>query len=220
MYSFGQRPDTIILDEPLYAHYLCQTGLDHPGREEVISSQENDGNKVIAGVLLANYNQPNVFFKNMAKHLIGVDLFFLSQLKNVLLIRDPVEMLPSFIKNVKNPTLQETALQDQWELFTYLNSIGLPPSIIDSKDLLSNPKEILKNLCEHLDIEFLGSMLAWPSGPRKEDGVWAKYWYKNVHNSTGFQAYSAKKDPISPQFEPLLEECNIYYQKLYEKRLT
>ena len=220
MYSFGQRPDTLILDEPLYAHYLCQTGMDHPGRVEVISSQENDGKKVVSEVFLATYDRPNVFFKNMAKHFIGLDVTFLSDLKNVLLIREPSEMLPSFIKNVKYPSLQETALQDQWELFKHLESIGLPPCIIDSRDLLSHPEEMLTKLCDYLGIEFMACMLSWPPGSRKEDGVWAKYWYQNVHNSTGFQAYSAKNEPVDPQFESLLEECNHYFQKLYENRLT
>ena len=45
MYSFAQRPDTIVFDEPLYAHYLRVTGIDHPGKEEVLASQEQDGEK-------------------------------------------------------------------------------------------------------------------------------------------------------------------------------
>ena len=220
MYSFGQRPDTQILDEPLYAHYLIQTGIEHPGREEVIEAQENDGRKVVKEVFLAEYSQPNVFFKNMAKHLTRLDTSFLTQLKNILLIREPSQMLPSFIKNVENPTLQETALKDQWDLHLHLSSVGTPPGVIDSRDLLSDPEGMLKVVCDFLHIEYMDCMLSWPAGPRKEDGVWANYWYHNVHKSTGFQPYSHKQDPIEPRYQSLLEECNLYYHKLYEKRLT
>src|ERR687883_192922 len=31
MYSFRQRPDTLVVDEPLYGHYLRVTSADHPG---------------------------------------------------------------------------------------------------------------------------------------------------------------------------------------------
>ena len=33
MRSWGNREDTLVVDEPFYAHYLDYTGLDHPGRE-------------------------------------------------------------------------------------------------------------------------------------------------------------------------------------------
>ena len=43
MYSFAQRSDTTVFDEPLYAHYLKESGVIHPGREEVLLEQENEG---------------------------------------------------------------------------------------------------------------------------------------------------------------------------------
>ena len=51
MYSFAQRPDTTVVDEPLYAHYLSKTDSEagHPGTDEVLASQENDGDKSSAG---------------------------------------------------------------------------------------------------------------------------------------------------------------------------
>jgi hypothetical protein len=42
MRAFENRTDTVVTDEPLYGHYLLTTGLDHPGREEVIRAQETD----------------------------------------------------------------------------------------------------------------------------------------------------------------------------------
>ena len=38
MRSFGNRPDTAVSDEPFYAHYLKATGIDHPGRDEILSA--------------------------------------------------------------------------------------------------------------------------------------------------------------------------------------
>ena len=37
MRAFENRPDTVVVDEPLYAAYLARTGIDHPMRDEVIA---------------------------------------------------------------------------------------------------------------------------------------------------------------------------------------
>ena len=42
MRAFENRPDTVVVDEPLYAAYLARTGIDHPAREAVIASQPTD----------------------------------------------------------------------------------------------------------------------------------------------------------------------------------
>ena len=45
MYSFAQLDDIDVVDEPLYAHYLRGSGRDHPGRDDVLASQEADGER-------------------------------------------------------------------------------------------------------------------------------------------------------------------------------
>ena len=56
-------------------------------------------------------------------------------------------------------------------------------------------------------------MLSWQAKPRKEDGVWAKYWYHSLHQSTGFLPYSPKSNfPI--ELKKLLTECMPFYEKL------
>ena len=50
MRAWENRPDTAVTDEPLYAFYLDRTGLDHPGRDEVIASQPTDWQVVLAGL--------------------------------------------------------------------------------------------------------------------------------------------------------------------------
>ena len=219
MYSFAQRRDTEVVDEPLYAHYLKITGFEHPGREEVLQWQENDGRKVIDQVFRTTVSRKHLFVKNMAKHLIGLDHNFLAVLKNILLIRDPKEMLPSFLKQVKEPNILETALKEQYEIMKELKENGISVAIVDSKDLLLDPASILSALCSFAGLEFYPEMLAWEAGPLPEDGIWAKHWYKNVHQSTGFGVYEPKTVQIEKRFQPLLEECQYYYDKLYHQSI-
>ena len=48
MRSFSSRSDTYVSDEPFYANYLMRTGIDHPGREEIIESYDTDYDSVIS----------------------------------------------------------------------------------------------------------------------------------------------------------------------------
>lgn len=218
MYSFAQREDATVVDEPLYAHYLSNTDAKnyHPGAKEVLESQENDGQKVVDDIILGDYDTPIAFFKNMTHHLVNLDLSFMEKTVNVILTRPPKDMLPSYAKQVKNPTMQDVGYAKHIEIVKYLKSIDKSPVIVDSKDILQYPQSRLRELCGTLGIPFDEAMLKWPAGPRKEDGVWAKYWYHNVHRSTGFRAYKAKNEPFPEELKDLLEEC----QEAYEELLT
>ena len=221
MYSFAQRSDTKVVDEPLYAHFLSrniQARAYHPGTEEVLSTMENDGKKVVEMMLHAS-DKPVMFYKNMTHHLPGLDTKFLSQLTNVILTRDPVEMLPSYADVVETPTLEDVGYRMQVELLEELQQRGLPVVVVDSADILRNPKQHLKKLCEAVGIAFQSTMLNWEAGPRPEDGCWAPYWYKNVHQSTGFQLYTPKTALFPDRLKPLLEQCLQYYEKLIENKL-
>jgi hypothetical protein len=219
MYSFAQRPDTTVLDEPLYGHYLEKSGAQHPGREEVIKSMELNGEKVLLELCQKDYKMPILFIKNMAHHLLNLDMSFLDGLHNLLLIRDPKEMIPSIVRQIPRPELSDTGLKRQWELYNYLNVRGQNPIIIDSKELLLDPPGTLTTICQALKIPYFENMNCWDAGPRKEDGIWAKYWYYKVHKSTGFQAYKPKKEPIPEHLSDLWKECNYYYQLLYQQAL-
>jgi hypothetical protein len=153
--------------------------------------------------------------KQMAHHLVDLDWGFLKKTTNVLLVRDPVEMLPSLAQNLIIPTLRDTGLARQTELLDRLRAWGQAPPVLDARELLLNPGGVLSRLCEQIDIPFQEKMLHWLPGPRPEDGVWAKYWYQNVHRSTGFQPYRQKEEPFPPHLLPLLEECRPHYDKLY-----
>ena len=135
---------------------------------------------------------------------------------NIILTRDPVEMIPSFAKVIDNPTINDLGYEQHIELLNDLYKMNLKPIVIDSKKLLLNPKKILNKLCNICDIPFEEQMLQWKSGPIKEDGVWAKYWYTNIHKSTGFVKYKVKTSPFPNRLKPLLESCTSYYEQLIE----
>ncbi len=214
MYSFAQRSDTRVVDEPLYGHYLRVSGAAHPAAEEVMASMRTDAAQVIAEVILGPCDRPVLFMKQMAHHLVGVDRSFLSATVNVLLIRDPVHMLPSLAKNLAQPTLRDTGLAVQSELYDYLRDLGQEPPILDAKQILLDPRGVLSELCLRLGLPFEERMLQWQAGPRPEDGVWAKHWYAAVHQSTGFQPYRESGEPVPASLQPLLDECLPYYRRL------
>lgn len=214
MYSFRQRSDTAVVDEPLYAHYLAATGVEHPGREEVLAAQDTDGERVVRDVILGPSTRPVLFLKNMAHHLVDLDWAFLSELHNVILTRDPAEMLTSYIKQVPNPTLEGTGLPMQVRLLDAILDEGQDPLVLDSRLLLTDPRSVLSKLCDRIGIPFEEAMLTWPAGPKPEDGVWARFWYESVHRSTGFAPYRAKAEPVPERLMPLLTQAQPLYQRL------
>jgi hypothetical protein len=219
MYSFAQRGDTRVVDEPLYAHYLRVSGAAHPAADEVIGSMESDGERVIRDLILGPCDRPVLFMKQMAHHLVDLSWDFLAQTTNILLIRDPVQMIPSLAQVLGEPTLRDTGLALQTELYHHLCALGQQPAVLDSKQLLLNPRRVLGQLCDHLGLPFDEGMLHWTAGTRPEDGVWAKYWYHNVHHSTGFEPYREKRTPIPSNLLPLLEECRPHYEQLARRAI-
>ena len=220
MYSFRQRSDTRVVDEPLYAHYLAATGADHPGAEEVLASMDRDGERVVREVILGPCERPVRFFKNMAHHLVGLDRDFLGEVRNVLLARDPREMLPSLARQIPSPTLRDTGLAEQVEILDIMLERAERPVVLDARELLLDPPGVLRRACERLGLPFEEAMLSWPAGPKPEDGVWAKHWYDGVHVSTGFEPYRPKTGPFPERLKPLLDECLPLYERLRQHAIV
>ncbi|NNC56900.1 MAG: sulfotransferase family protein [Woeseiaceae bacterium] len=220
MYSFAQRADIRVVDEPLYGHYLRVSGADHPGRDEIIASMNCDGDTVMRDLLAeqALNSSQRLFLKHMAHHLISLDLGFLKETSNVFLIRNPREMLPSLTIQLPHATASDTGLKQQWELYSALRAAGSASVILDSRELLLDPPGVLAKLCGHLDMTFDPCMLRWPVGPLPEDGIWAPYWYHAVHKSTGFAPYRSK-DVFPEELRGLLADCQPWYDKLFENAL-
>jgi hypothetical protein len=222
MRSWGSRPDTVVCDEPLYAHYLRATGIAHPGAEEVIAHHETDWRKAVEWLLGPVPGGKTIFYqKHMAHHLLPeMDRGWLEKVTNCFLIRDPAEMLTSLIKNLPNPRLEDTGLSQQIEILEVVRRrTGRSPPVLDARDVLTDPRRMLRLLCDELGVEFTEAMLSWPPGRRETDGTWAKYWYQAVEHSTGFEPYRPKSESIPERLEPLHRECREYYERLYELRL-
>jgi hypothetical protein len=219
LYAFAQRPDTRVIDEPLYAHYLRVSGAQHPGREEVLQSMDGNGERVVSDVILGDSDHPALFMKQMAHHLVELDLAFLSKTVNVLLIRDPEQMLPSLVNQLPNPTLADTGLSKQTELYDHLVGLGQNPPILDAREVLLDPPGVLGALCDLVGLPFDQNMLRWDPAPRPEDGVWAKHWYHNVQKSTGFAPYRPKAEPFPIELDSLLDMCRPHYNRLYDKSI-
>jgi len=218
MYSFAQREDTQVFDEPLYAHYLKLSGANHPAREEVLQSLENDGNKVVQDVILQK-SKKILFHKLMTHFLIDIDMTFLSKVCNIIFIRNPEEIITSYSKVIPNPKLEDIGVKQQYELYLSLEEQGNIPIVLNSKELLQNPELILNKLCNILEISFDQKMLRWKKGERKEDGIWAKHWYANIHNSTGFLPYTEKEIKLSGSNVILAKKCKPYYEFLTAKSI-
>ena len=110
MYSFAGRADARVVDEPLYGHYLHVTGKPHPGRDEVLAAMDVDGERVVRDVILGPCDRPILFIKQMAHHLVDLERSFLDRTANLLLIRDPREVLASLVNQIPEPTLADTGL--------------------------------------------------------------------------------------------------------------
>jgi hypothetical protein len=222
MRAFGSRADTIVCDEPLYAHYLAETGLDHPMVGEIIRRHESDWRAVAAWLTAPRPAGKGVFYqKHMAHHLLpGIERGWLNALVHAFLIREPRAMLASLSQVLPQAGLQDTGLPQQVRLFEeHLEKQGTPPAVIDSRDLLEDPPRILQGLCTRVGIEFTPAMLSWEPGPRETDGVWAQAWYGNALQSTGFQPYRESSPELPARFEALLGPCQELYARLHAHRL-
>lgn len=220
MYSFGNRDDTTVVDEPMYAYYLQKSGIIHPGHEEVLNSLPTDLNIVLDKYFFNPVSTPYYFIKGMAHHYMGIDdLSFLDNLSNVLLIRDPAKLIASFAKVIPNPTLQDIGIKKEWELYEFLLKLGKEPIILDSEEVLKSPEKVLTTLCEMLEIPFSQKMLRWNPGPRKEDGTWARFWYQSVWRSSGFSRQKSSTVEFPRSLQSLLDEALIYYQQLHDNSI-
>lgn len=217
MRSFAQRGDTVAVDEPLYGHYLATTGAPHPGLSELLDVLETDARKVVDEVVLGPCGRDVLFLKQMVHHLTpDLDLRFLDACVNVLLIRDPAEVIASLVHQLPEPTMRDVGLARQVELFRDLRSRGQDPPVLDARQLLLDPEHVLRELCARVGIAWDPAMLSWPAGPRPEDGPWARYWYDNVHRSTGFAPYRPKSADVPDSCAGLLAECRTCYDELVE----
>lgn len=213
MYSFAQRDDTEVLDEPFYGVYLHKTGLPHPGRDAIVTALPTDEHEV-ASMIAASRKKPVLFLKNMAHHLEILDNPVIGDSVNLFLIRDPQQILASYSQVISHPTMRDIGLAYQLSLFEQLRLEGHQPVVIDSRELLLDPPKILAEVCNRCGLPFDQRMVHWPSGPKPYDGVWASHWYGNVHQSTGFERPAGSSRTLPGHLQTLHAEARTCYEKL------
>ena len=223
MRAWENRPDTFVCDEPFYAHYLKKTGRGHPGADEVIAAGETDWRKVVAQLTGYVPGAKRIFYqKHMTHHLLPeIDRHWLGSVTNCFLIRDPAEVIVSYIKKNNDPSVEDIGFVQQAEIFDWVcEHTGAVPPVIDARDVLENPAKILRLLGEAVGVEFADAMLSWPPGLRATDGIWAKHWYDEVAKSTGFRKLSAQKRVEVPQrLQNVHERSREHYDRLHQHRL-
>ena len=223
MRSWGNRDDTLVVDEPFYAHYLDSTGLDHPGRDEVLAAHERDWRRVVTALLAPVPEGVAILYqKQMSHHLLPhMGREWLGSMTHAFMIRDPKPMLASLGGKLGEFDLLATGLPQQVEIFDHVvRGTGRIPPVVDAADLLAAPEPMLRVLCSALEIEYSPRMLSWPPGPRATDGVWAKYWYERVEESTGFEIQAAgEATALADRLAGIEKECRPLYAKLREHRL-
>lgn len=222
MYSFAHRPDCAVWDEPFYAAYLAQTGIDHPMRDAIIAAHDADPASVAASCTGVVPDGKAIYYqKHMTLHMIpAFDRGFMRALVNVFLIRHPAHVVASYSRKREAPTLADIGFVQQAELFDQVAQwTGHPPPVIDSADIRANPRESLGKLCAALGIPFHSSMLSWPAGPKPFDGVWAPHWYNAVHASTGFGDPEGPLPILPARYAPLVEQALPHYQRLARFKL-
>ena len=216
------REDCFVWDEPLYAYYLQQTGIDHPGAKQIIEAGECDWRAVVKRCISEASDGLRIHFqKHMTHHVLPeMDRQWLHQLRNCFLIRDPREVIASYARVRPQVSLEDVGITQQAQLFDFLASTqSKPPLVVDARDILQNPASMLTRMCESLGVEFSAEMLSWPAGPRDSDGLWSQFWYSSVERSTGFEAYVEKSHRISEQLRPLAQQCMRDFERLYALRL-
>ncbi len=220
--SFGSRADTVVCDEPFYAHWLRETGTPHPGSEQIQRVHETDWQRVSKQLTARLPAGKSVFYqKHMAHHLLPErERSWMAGMNHAFLIREPRAMLASLCEVVPQPSLLDTGLPQQVQLFEQLLAQGATPPVIDSADLLRQPGPMLRALCERLNLSYDPSMLTWETGPRDTDGCWSVHWYASVMASTGFEPYRPSRKPLPRSLAPLADACEPLYQSLFNHRLV
>ena len=224
MRAFENRPDTAVIDEPFYAAYLAATGLEHPMRDEVVRSQPSDWRAVARGLVGPAPGGAAVFYqKHMTHHMLAdFGLDWIASCRSAFLIRDPRQVVASYLQRRRDITLEDIGVARQAELFAReADRLGRAPPVVDSADVAADPAATLAALCAALGIGFTERMLAWPRGPRPSDGVWAPAWYDQVERSTGFTAPPPAEAPaLTGPALAVAEAAAPYYQALARWKIT
>ncbi len=213
--AWENRSDTVVVDEPFYAHFLHNTGIDHPMRDEVIACGETDW-RVVIDSLVKKPKHGLFYQKHITTHwLEHYSVDWLDALEHVFLIREPAPVVASYSVKRSELTAADLGYTQQAALFDLISSrSGAQPTVIDSRRFLENPEAQLKQLCSHLQLAFEPAMLSWPTGARSSDGIWGQHWYDSVNRSSGFAPPRRSVSELNDRQQRIADSCQPYYDAL------
>jgi hypothetical protein len=222
MRSWENRPDCSVIDEPFYACYLRESGLQHPCREEILGAQSDQRDVVVRQLTEVETDTDYFYQKHMTHHMPDtMDMSWCREMRHCFLVRNPAQVIASYLQKMPSVSEQAIGIARQHSLFDEITELtGTRPLVIDSNDVLRNPASVLKQLCLQLDVEFLpGLMLNWPRGRRLSDGVWAPHWYQNVEQSTGFAPFSEGESTLAAAHRELAASMQPHYEAMARYRV-
>jgi len=219
MYSFAQRQDCAVWDEPYYAAWLAETGQDHPMREAILARGPMAASDVAARVLQRPSTGAHIHYqKHMAHHMLpafNLDSWY-SHATHAFLIREPASVLASYTQKFDNVSLNLLGYPQLAALFDRAaDALGHPPPVIRGSDIQRAPELSLVMLTNALALSFEPAMLSWPTGPKPYDGVWASHWYDRVWATTRFDDASQSAKPYLPaHLARIADQAEPLYQRL------
>ncbi len=220
MRSWSSRMDTFVSDEPFYAYYLKETKLEHPMHKEIINKYSSNYNKIIKYLTGEIPENKKIWYqKHMAHHILDLkSIDWISDFENCILLRHPKEVISSYTKKNQLNSAEELGYPQQYEIINFLKKMNKSYIVIDSKELLKDPKKSLSNWCRKTNIEFDKSMLKWKKGNHVNDGIWWESWYNKVIETTEFRQFEKKDINIENKFDSIYNESMKYYNYLKEMK--
>ncbi len=212
MYSFGNRTDLRVWDEPFYAAYLHTTGLIHPMRDAVLEAGPRDSLEVARQITAMG---DGVMLKLMSFHMLkGFPMDWAARFTHIHLLRHPARVIASYAAKRENPSLDDIGFEQQLALYR-----RFPGPVVSAFDIRLNPETMLRKLCDEIGLPWDDAMLSWPRGPKTFDGIWAPHWYDAVHRSTGFAAPEGDLPHLTDDQTRLMQAAMPAYEELAHAKL-
>ncbi|CAM9147757.1 unnamed protein product [Heterosigma akashiwo] len=221
MYSFAQRSDTSVNDEPTYAWWLAEhPEVERKGteREDTLAWGATDLGEA-ARRMRDGRGRRYVFNKHISKMLGGLDAREMVRRGDrfVFLVRHPLKVLTSWLE-VQDCSLEELGVAHSLLLYNQEAPLDDGPVVVDTDALRAAPERTLRRVCAGLGLPWDPAMLAWPAGPKPFDGPWAVNWW--VRGPPGSSSppptggTPSRYRALPPRLYPVLELAMPFYQAL------
>ena len=217
MRSWGSRADTAVIDEPFYGYYLRQTGIAHPGYDDIIASQPATWQQVVEDITGQIPAGKSLYYqKHITTHMLPeIGLDWLTDMSHCFLVRAPERVVASYSRTRPDVNAADLGYHQQRRIFDEVcERTNVTPPVIDTDRFLLDPKGQLEAVCNRLGLAFDNTMLSWPPGIRDTDGVWHPYWYDSVAKSTGFNTGSSPLPELSDAAAEIAGQCRSHYETM------